>query len=358
MIQGWTCFVLIAKIELHVRIAFESAESSPARNNDFTFGTIHDQDVCGAWAPFSLLANAGFDEGVEAYAQADYAKALAEFKPLAEQGDAGAEYFMGFLYRYGYGVKVDQARPASGFGWPRIKAIHARCTIWARCMRTVKAWSAIRWPRTCGAACPRSTPPNPRDAAYTREDIKKLERKMTPEQIAKAKEMAAQWKPVKKREVTSDGMTSDRPLHERTGERCEGRGQSSELLRAASSGNSPLQRRCPSPLVGEGGGPALPLPEKSGLRRPSLVPSSRSVVVVVTAIDSTRLQPLREHTDSVDVLQRDRHVAAVVVDVSPRRRTAGPRSAAGWPARPAAPSETRPAGRTCCRARWVRRCRR
>jgi len=43
---------------------------------------------------------------------------------------------------------------------------------------------------------------NPRDAAYTREEIKKLERKMTPEQIAKAKELAAQWKPTK--QSTSD----------------------------------------------------------------------------------------------------------------------------------------------------------
>ena len=39
--------------------------------------------------------------------------------------------------------------------------------------------------------------PNARDAGYTREDIQKLERKMSPEQAAKAKELAKQWKPEK-----------------------------------------------------------------------------------------------------------------------------------------------------------------
>ena len=41
--------------------------------------------VAGLALLLPLLAHAGFDEGVEAYAQADYAKAMAEFKPLAEQ---------------------------------------------------------------------------------------------------------------------------------------------------------------------------------------------------------------------------------------------------------------------------------
>jgi TPR repeat protein len=39
--------------------------------------------------------------------------------------------------------------------------------------------------------------PNERDAAYTRRDIRKLERSMTPEQIAEAKSRAESWKPEK-----------------------------------------------------------------------------------------------------------------------------------------------------------------
>jgi hypothetical protein len=39
--------------------------------------------------------------------------------------------------------------------------------------------------------------PNEREAAYTRRDIRKLERSMTPEQIAEAKSRAESWKPEK-----------------------------------------------------------------------------------------------------------------------------------------------------------------
>ena len=37
---------------------------------------------------FAVPAEAGFDEGWAAYARNDYATALREFRPLAEQGNA------------------------------------------------------------------------------------------------------------------------------------------------------------------------------------------------------------------------------------------------------------------------------
>ncbi len=46
----------------------------------------------------SLLATpawAGFAEGVAAYERGDYATALREWRPLAEQGDAEAQYNLG-----------------------------------------------------------------------------------------------------------------------------------------------------------------------------------------------------------------------------------------------------------------------
>jgi TPR repeat protein len=143
---------------------------------------------------FPLLARAGFDEGVEAYAQADYAKAMAEFKPLAEQGDVRAQYFMGFLYRYGYGVKVDHKEAGK---WFRLAADQgdARALYYLgkmyengegveRDLVAAHMWLSLSAKQS----------PNPRDAGYTMEDVKKLERKMTAEQIAKAKELAGQWK--------------------------------------------------------------------------------------------------------------------------------------------------------------------
>lgn len=52
-------------------------------------------------------ARAGFDEGMAAYQRGDYATALKEWRPLAEQGDATAQYNLGVMYRNGQGVPQD-----------------------------------------------------------------------------------------------------------------------------------------------------------------------------------------------------------------------------------------------------------
>ncbi len=52
---------------------------------------------------------AGVDEGVAAYKRGDYATALREFRPLAERGDAKAQYGLGVMYLNGQGVPQDSA---------------------------------------------------------------------------------------------------------------------------------------------------------------------------------------------------------------------------------------------------------
>lgn len=66
--------------------------------------------VLALGVPSVLLA--GYDEGYEAYQAHDYARALAEWKPLAESGEAHAQYALGMLYKAGEGVSADgeQAR--------------------------------------------------------------------------------------------------------------------------------------------------------------------------------------------------------------------------------------------------------
>ena len=39
--------------------------------------------------------------GMEAYERGDYATALTEFRPLAQQGHAGAQFNLGQMYRKG-----------------------------------------------------------------------------------------------------------------------------------------------------------------------------------------------------------------------------------------------------------------
>lgn len=52
----------------------------------------------------AATAWADFQSGRDAYHRGDYATALNELRPLAEQGNDSAQFFLGVSYRYGYGV--------------------------------------------------------------------------------------------------------------------------------------------------------------------------------------------------------------------------------------------------------------
>ena len=48
-----------------------------------------------------------FEKGLNAYEKEDYSTALREWTPLAEQGDALAQYNLGLMYDKGQGVPQD-----------------------------------------------------------------------------------------------------------------------------------------------------------------------------------------------------------------------------------------------------------
>ena len=50
-----------------------------------------------------------FQKGLDAADRGDFAVALKEWQPLAEQGDAVAQHNLGVLYRNGQGVPQDYA---------------------------------------------------------------------------------------------------------------------------------------------------------------------------------------------------------------------------------------------------------
>jgi hypothetical protein len=67
------------------------------------------------------VANAGpLDEGLAAYERGDYAAALQLLVPLADGGDARAQYLIGLAYDRGNGVRQDYARAAD---WYRKAAV-------------------------------------------------------------------------------------------------------------------------------------------------------------------------------------------------------------------------------------------
>ena len=72
---------------------------------------------------FSLTSNvvwsADYNKGVEALDSEDYATALSEWKPLAENGNSSAQYGLGYLYDEGFGVIQDYK---TALKWFRLSA--------------------------------------------------------------------------------------------------------------------------------------------------------------------------------------------------------------------------------------------
>ena len=67
----------------------------------------------------TTLVHAEFQGGVEAFERADYETAFKEWRPLAEQGEAEAQYNLGALYDKGLGVPQDDAKAVH---WYRLAA--------------------------------------------------------------------------------------------------------------------------------------------------------------------------------------------------------------------------------------------
>ena len=62
--------------------------------------------IVGLAAP----AWADFEAGIDAYNRKDYTTALREWRPQAEQGNAHAQFTLGFLYETGRGVSQDHEK--------------------------------------------------------------------------------------------------------------------------------------------------------------------------------------------------------------------------------------------------------
>ncbi|HVY04838.1 MAG TPA: tetratricopeptide repeat protein [Burkholderiales bacterium] len=146
---------------------------------------------------FPLAAYAGMDEGIAAYTAGEYAKALDEFRPLADQGNPDGQYFLGFMYHNGFGMKPDQAEAMKWFEKSAAqgdsRSQYYAGIIYAAGKGGVKKdlVKADMW-LTISAMNPKTSY---RDSLYTKEEVKRIEQKMSPEQLAQAQELVKSWKP-------------------------------------------------------------------------------------------------------------------------------------------------------------------
>ena len=180
---------------------------------------------------FGLAAPAwaGFAEGVAAYERGDYATALRELRPLAEQGNAMAQNNLGALYYYGKAVPEDDAKAMkwyrkaaeqgnagaqynvglmydNGLGVPQDHAATAKWYRKAAEQGDADAQNTLGFMYGQGRGVPqdyvqahmwynlaasRLPPGTDRVGAVKNRDI--LSARMTPAQIAEAKRLARAW---------------------------------------------------------------------------------------------------------------------------------------------------------------------
>ena len=62
--------------------------------------------------PSAAAAHAGFDDGEQAFKRRDFRTAMSEFTPLADGGDARAQYYLGVMFLAGLGASRDEAKAA------------------------------------------------------------------------------------------------------------------------------------------------------------------------------------------------------------------------------------------------------
>ena len=131
------------------------------------------------------------DAGIEAYERGDYATALSEWRPLAEQGDAVAQYNLGVLYDAGYGVSQDygQARQwfekAAAQGYANAQHDLGRLFYYGHGVPQDFV-QAHKWYNLAAA--------NGHKVAATFRDS--LVEQMTPADISEAQKLAREWKPI------------------------------------------------------------------------------------------------------------------------------------------------------------------
>ncbi len=129
-----------------------------------------------------------FEKGWAAYYRGDYATALKEWQPLAEQGHPGAQHNLGVMYFDGEGVS--QSYSVAMKWWHK-----AAEQGYAKAQFTIGATYALGYgvPRDHVVACSWLIPSAAKDDRNAIGLRNFLTKRMTPAQIAEAEKLAREW---------------------------------------------------------------------------------------------------------------------------------------------------------------------
>jgi len=135
---------------------------------------------------------ADFQAGLDAYQKGDYVGAAKEWRPLAEGGDAVAQYNLGLLYLDGHGVPQNPAEAANWFRRAAeqdyTEAQHNLGAMYGSGLGLKRDYiQAYKWLNICAA--------KGNGGCVTQRDL--IAKKLKPAQVSEGQRLATEFKPQK-----------------------------------------------------------------------------------------------------------------------------------------------------------------
>lgn len=145
------------------------------------------------WMAVPALAD--FQAGLDAYQKGDYLEAAKQWRPLADQGDAVAQYNLGLLYLDGHGVPQNIAEAANWFRRAAeqdyTQAQHNLGAMYGSGQGVKRDYvQAYKWLNLCAA--------KGNGGCASQRDL--IAKKLKPAQLSEGQRLATEFKPLKETE--------------------------------------------------------------------------------------------------------------------------------------------------------------
>lgn len=142
---------------------------------------------------FTAPARADFQDGLAAYDRGDYAAALEAWRPMAERGNAAAQWRLAGMYRRGESVPQDFAE---AFRWHRLAAAQGLAVAQFHLGRMYEVGDGVQrdllrayaW---YSLAAARYAPGHDREVSAGHRD--RIGRRLSPQKLARAQQLAGRW---------------------------------------------------------------------------------------------------------------------------------------------------------------------